>query len=434
MTAASIAQSFAHLPVQAGSAALTQAGRAALWVIARFMRSPLTNSAILALVVTTAMAGSNALYGQRHAHPSPLFTPVATDAAVDPVIPAVKPKGLGSKPLVVGTPKKLAKVATVDTATVGIGNAEVFDVQKKLAALNLFTGTIDGYYGPQTAKAIRKFGEVQGLKLTGELSPDIVAKIKNAPLAVAEPKPAVVPAPAPVVEPEPIAVEEKPAVTVTLPTVVAPKLEMTLPEAKPAAEAEATVKPQSLAMLAEPAPLTSEITTGSIKPGKKTATVLGRPLPETPGEALELAADTAGDAINTIIDGVQSVAMNKPGAATPFAAEGQTLSLASPDKPQVGVPLQIDEEPTKPGTPIAVLDTPATPEELAPVSVNDPVTVARVQRGLGSLGFLHGPADGVAGEATAKAIRNFEVYFNYKVTGRISPELIDLLVENGASI
>ena len=57
-----------------------------------------------------------------------------------------------------------------------------------------------------------------------------------------------------------------------------------------------------------------------------------------------------------------------------------------------------------------------------------------VQRGLGSLGFLHGPADGVAGEATAKAIRNFEVYFNYKVTGRISPELLDLLLDNGAAI
>ena len=67
-------------------------------------------------------------------------------------------------------------------------------------------------------------------------------------------------------------------------------------------------------------------------------------------------------------------------------------------------------------------------------SVTDPVIVAKVQRGLGSLGFLHGPADGVAGEATAKAIRNFEVYFNYRVTGRISPELLDLLVQNGASI
>ncbi len=71
---------------------------------------------------------------------------------------------------------------------------------------------------------------------------------------------------------------------------------------------------------------------------------------------------------------------------------------------------------------------------MPPFSVTDPDIVTRVQRGLASLGFLHGPPDGVAGAATAKAVRNFEVYFNYKVTGRISPELLDLLVRNGASI
>jgi peptidoglycan hydrolase-like protein with peptidoglycan-binding domain len=434
MTAATLAQSFAHLPLQAGGAALTQAGRGALWVLSRYMRSPLTNSAIAALVVTTAMAGSNALYGQRHMHPSPLFLPVETTDAVVPVIPAVKPKGLGTKPLVVGAPKTLDKLVVANPSASVIGNAEVSELQKKLAAMTFFTGTVDGYYGPQTAKAIRKFEAAQGLKLTGELTPDIIRKVKNAPLALA------VPAPAAAAEPAAEVVEDRPAATVTLPAVLAPKLETPLPEAKPAADAEATVAPQSLAVLAEPAPLTAEITTGSIGTPKKTgATVLGRPLPETPGEALEMAAETAGEAIETIISGVQSVAMNRPGEAAPFAAEGEPLTTgsvaeASPDNPQVGIPLKIDEEPTKPGTQIAVLDTPATPDQIAPVSVNDPVTVAKVQRGLGSLGFLHGPADGVPGEATAKAIRNFEVYFNYKVTGRISPELLDLLVQNGASI
>jgi len=59
-------------------------------------------------------------------------------------------------------------------------------------------------------------------------------------------------------------------------------------------------------------------------------------------------------------------------------------------------------------------------------------TVENVQRGLASLGFLRGKIDGVAGETTAKAIRNFEVYYNYKVTGKVTPELIDLLAEAGA--
>jgi peptidoglycan hydrolase-like protein with peptidoglycan-binding domain len=412
------AASFAHLPLQVGGVALAHAGRAALWVISRYMRSPLTNSAILALVVTSAMAGSNALYGQQARHPSPLFNPLAgQQAEVEPVVPAVKPEGLGKKPLLMGTPKAVVKPTLVDTTPGPIGNAEVFEIQRKLEMLKLFTGTIDGYYGPQTARAIRKFEEVQGLKPVGELTSDIVERIKNAPLSVADPAPE----PAAVVA-QPAA-EEKAAVTITLPKVVAPKVENPLPAALPAAAAEEPVKPQGLALLAEPAPL--ELTTGSIgTPKNEGPTVLGRPLPETPGEALEMAAETAGEAIETIISGVQTVAMTKPGSATPFAVEN----------PQVGVPLLIDDEPQKAGTIVAVLDTPATPQEVAPVSVNDPVTVAKVQRGLGSLGFLHGPADGVAGEATAKAIRNFEVYFNYTVTGRISPELLDLLVENGASI
>ncbi len=424
------AASFAHLPLQVGGVALAHAGRAALWVIARYMRAPLTNSAILALVVTSAMAGSNALYGQEGRHPSPLFSPSASQQAeIEPVVPAVKPKDLGKKPLVIATPKVTERPALVDTTPGPIGNAEVFEIQRKLEMLKLFTGTIDGYYGPQTARAIKKFEEIQGLKPVGQLTSEIVERIKNAPLSAADPAP----------EPTPVlaqpAADDNAAATITLPKVVAPKVEAPLPAALPAPAAEERpVEPQTLAALVEPAPL--DLTTGSIgTPKTEGPTLLGRPLPETPEEALEMAADTAGEAIDTIISGVQTVAMTKPGTATPYAAEGQPLlTAATADNPQVGVPLAIDDEPQKPGTVVAVLDTPATPKEVAPVSVTDPVTVAKVQRGLGSLGFLHGPADGVAGEATAKAIRNFEVYFNYKVTGRISPELLDLLVENGAAI
>lgn len=457
MTAATLA----HLPLQVGSVAMAHAGRAALWVIARYMRSPLTNSAIAALVVTSAMAGSNALYGQRHEHPSPLFDAgiesPAQLADVEPVIPKTRPKSF-----VMSAPAKVqrqvvAAAAPVDTQGGPIGNKEVFEVQRKLERLQLFTGTVDGYYGPQTARALKKFEELRGLKPTGELTRDIIELVLAAPLSTPAPQP-VAPAPAP-------AVEQKPAAAVTLPKVEAAPVEAELPKAvQPKADA---VKPQSLAVMEQPKPLVSDIQTGSIAPAKQATgnTLLGRPVPKSPEAALEMAAETAGDAISTIVDGVQSMTMTtppkvlpkKPVAQQQFAAESNALTTAEaapavtlvpkaaaartelaalPDKPQVGVPLKIEEPaPPKPGEAIAVLDTEATPEQLmAPFSVTDPVIVAKVQRGLGSLGFLHGPADGVAGEATAKAIRNFEVYFNYKVTGRISPELLDLLVDNGASI
>lgn len=455
MTAATLA----HLPLQVGGVALAQAGRAALWVIARYMRSPLTNSAIAALVVTTAMAGSNALFGQRLEHPSPLFTPAiesSADAAqVDPVIPKTRPKSF-----VMSAPAKVQRQVTaaaepVEASGGPIGNKDVFEVQRKLERLQLFTGTVDGYYGPQTARALKKFEELRGLKPTGELTREIIDMVLAAPLSTPAPQPAPVAAPLEA---------EKPAAQVTLPQAQSAPVEAELPTA-------GNIKPQSLAAMEQPKPLVADIQTGSIAPTKRATgnTLLGRPVPKSPEAALEMAAETAGDAISTIVDGVQSMTMTTPPKALPkqpvaqqqFAAQSSALSTAEaapavalvpasapkasaartelaslPDKPQVGVPLKIEEPaPPKPGEAIAVLDTEATPEQLmAPFSVTDPVIVAKVQRGLGSLGFLHGPADGVAGEATAKAIRNFEVYFNYKVTGRISPELLDLLVDNGASI
>ncbi len=457
MTAATLA----HLPLQVGGVALAQAGRAALWVIARYMRSPLTNSAIAALVVTTAMAGSNALFGQRLEHPSPLFTPAIESAAgladIEPVIPKTRPKSF-----VMSAPAKVqrqvAAAAPVEASGGPIGNKEVFEVQRKLERLQLFTGTVDGYYGPQTARALKKFEELRGLKPTGELTREIIEMVLAAPLSTPAPQPAPVAAPVEV---------QKPAAQVTLPQAQSAPLEAEPPTA-------GRVKPQSLAAMEQPKPLVADIQTGSIEPTKRATgnTLLGRPVPKSPEAALEMAAETAGDAISTIVDGVQSMTMTTPPKALPktpvaqqqFAAQSSALSTAEaapavalvpetiaqapraaaartelaslPDKPQVGVPLKIEEPaPPKPGEAIAVLDTEATPEQLmAPFSVTDPVIVAKVQRGLGSLGFLHGPADGVAGEATAKAIRNFEVYFNYKVTGRISPELLDLLVDNGASI
>lgn len=456
MTAATLA----HLPLQVGSVAMAHAGRAALWVIARYMRSPLTNSAIAALVVTSAMAGSNALYGQRHEHPSPLFNAgiesQAQIADVEPVIPKTRPKSFVMKAPAKVQRQVVAAAAPVDTEGGPIGNKDVFEVQRKLERLQLFTGTVDGYYGPQTARALKKFEEQRGLKPTGELTRDIIDMVLAAPLSTPAPQ-VVAPAPAPVVE-------QKPAAAVTLPKVEAAPAEAELPAVNVPA---VTVKSQSLAVMEQPKPLVADIQTGSIAPTKQATgnTLLGRPVPKSPEAALEMAAETAGDAISTIVDGVQSMTMTTPPKVLPkkpiaqqqFAAESNALSTveaapavalvpkaavqgtelaALPDKPQVGVPLKIEEPaPPAPGEAIAVLDTEATPEQLmAPFSVTDPVIVAKVQRGLGSLGFLHGPADGVAGEATAKAIRNFEVYFNYKVTGRISPELLDLLVDNGAAI
>lgn len=438
MTAATLT----HLPMAAGGAVLASAGRAALWAFSRYMQAPLTNTAILSMVSLTAMAGSNALYFQEHKHPAPLFAPYAEreDAAprVAPVIPAMRPT---RRPVLPALPQTEATGSVAPDAK-PIGNAEVFELQRKLQMLELFDGTIDGYYGPQTARAIKEFEERNGMKPKGELTSEIVEAIRKAPSIQAAPVVEALPAAEPVAETDP------------LPKVSLQSTNAAEPVAAAMPETTTTVEPLPAP---EPLPITVQEAPKAQPVARRQPSVIttpmGRELPETPQEALNLAVETAGDAIDTIIDGVQTVTMSKPPAKKPVAVRQFTpdpvaeilqaeqeaapvarVALADPI-PVPGKPLVIDEPEPAEVAEVPVLDTDAKPEELMPAfSVTDPVIVAQVQRGLASLGFLHGPADGVAGEATAKAIRNFEVYYNYKVTGRISAELLDLLVQNGASI
>ncbi len=71
---------------------------------------------------------------------------------------------------------------------------------------------------------------------------------------------------------------------------------------------------------------------------------------------------------------------------------------------------------------------------VARVQKVDEQMIKNVQLGLASLGFLYGKVDGVAGASTSKAIREFEVFHNYEVSGKVSPELLDMLIGAGAKI
>lgn len=417
MTAATLT----HLPLVAGGAMLASAGRVALWTFSRYMRAPLTHTGLLVLVGMSAMAGSNALYLQEEMHPSPLFAKVAPAVDHAPLAAPVVPAARLPRPQVVAPLQQVETTGSVAReAEAVIGNAEVFELQRKLAMMNLFDGKIDGYYGPQTAGAIRKFEERAGLPATGELTTEIVEAVRDA---------------------KPFATAPREAAPEATPALVAPSAAAPVTEPLPAP----TPLPETVQPLAAAPPAA----------GRQAAPALRRELPETPQEALNIAVDTAGDAIDTIIEGVQTVTMNRPPnrpvASQRVVPEPATQALpvrqnASEPEARTQVAMADAAQPTAGSAPLAEvedtvtaelpeLDTDARPEDLMPpFSVTDPTTVASVQRGLASLGFLHGPADGVAGEATAKAIRNFEVYFNYKVTGRITPELLDLLVRNGASI
>jgi peptidoglycan hydrolase-like protein with peptidoglycan-binding domain len=472
------ARALSQLPLQAGSALAKGAGKALFWGISRYARAPLANTSILALTVFTAMAGSNALYFQENRHPSPFFGPAPDYEAglPQPVTPAVRQNAVTLPPIVVidetGSVREAAAApaAPVEPLTAPIGNADVIELQRKLTTLGLYDGKVDGVFGPKTSGAIRRFEERAGLVPKGELTKDLIEAVASAPmvlpqaeatpprtLAVIPIEPAVQPA-ATLAQPA-VAVAETP--TQTLGTLVATnEITGSIPPANvgnPAAPEDAfqplpTPEPLSLSLEAATAPRV-------LAPH--------RDLPDSPREVLSLAVATAKNGIqalaSVIENGPQLGPSNPQVAVAPTPATQsiaptqnvpvQTAAVQQPMPPlatTTPTPVVIAAAPIAPAPTIApapsvMLDEPApvVVAETAPVDTMpqipvDPMTdrelIAKVQRGLTSLGFLRGEIDGVAGEATAKAIRNFEVYYNYQVTGRVSPALVDLLVAAGAQI
>jgi peptidoglycan hydrolase-like protein with peptidoglycan-binding domain len=351
------------------------------------MRAPLRNTAIAALTTFSAMAGSNALYHQAGHHPAPLFGSFDAKVETAPVMPIEKPVKLMAAPAPETTGSVNHAVEAIPTKP--IGNEDVFEIQRKLTAFKLFDGKVDGLYGPRTARAIKAFEESVGRKATGQLTPEIVALIKDTPITMD-----LAPAAEAVVE-QPV--QTTPSVTAEIKTETTPVLAL-----QPTEEA-----------LPAPAPL---IATDD-------ATVAVETAPQ---------ADALPELEPTVkAEGITTLEMTSPPAAeeTPTA----TVVVEDPNAPTKRSVQTIAVRASLPEVTPAATDVITTPIDVTKVA-NDPKVVGAIQRGLASLGFLHGEIDGVAGEATAKAIRNFEVYYNYNVTGRITPELVNLLVQNGAVI
>jgi peptidoglycan hydrolase-like protein with peptidoglycan-binding domain len=392
-------EAMSSLPLQAGGAVAAAAGRTALWAISLYMRQPLRNTALAALIGVSTLAGANALYKQAHHHPAPMFGSFSTAAPVvkkaAPVLPAKKPTKL-AQPV---SNETTGSVAETPRMFPTFGKDDVASLQQKLQTLGLFNGTVDGIFGPRTAKAIKAFEASTGRAQKGLLTTELVAMVRAAEI----------PAPAPIVPRAPIAT----------------------PQAAPAEAPVAVAKTQLPALTSEP---------------QVTATVTAEPLP-APSPLLPAAEDEAAPT-QAQLPAVQApaeddaasaiqVATAEPEDVTPPVAP---LAMAQPNAVPKRTVQTIAVRATTTQAPApAQADEQQMPEQLASTNDNGDASgnsdiVASVQRGLNSLGFLHAKVSGVADEATAKAIRNFEVYFNYNVTGRVTKQLVDLLEQNGAVI
>ena len=391
------ATTFSRLPLMAGSAVAATLGRAGLWTLSRYMRAPLASTGLLAMVTLTALAGSNALYFQTARHPAPFFAPVVGTHEAEPVpVPVAQPV-MAPTPAPAPT-QQTAVVAPVTNETTGsvtpvvipdapVGNTDAFAVQKKLTELGLFQGKVDGFYGPMTARAIRAFEELNGLAPTGAMTPDIIDAILRADaggrVPAAAVQPVAAPAPTPVVQ-------------------------------------QAAAQPQPDRVVAR--------------------------LPEL--SPVDVAVDTVGNAAAETID---SIVAAVGGGNTPPAAVAAAPVPAMPfvaAKPQPGPkPVQVASlEPMAAPKPVTAVQSEPVPDRIMTASTgsapqasavppaNNVQLVSQIQRGLASLGFYHGSIDGHPGDATAKAIREFENFHSYKVTGQVNPDLIGLLRQAGADI
>ena len=295
------------------------------------------------------------------------------------------------------------------------------------------------------------------------------------PLAAAEPLPAAPPllaaAPVAVAEPKPIEV----ATTAPLTVLQAQPVPLAAPKPRP--------------VIAQPLPVPAPVTpvaaqTPSTFDDNSLPAAVATVADDTPSQPigrvqpsgddiLNAAADTAAGAFDAVSSMVSDVAKGRDGMPLPQrkvpatkpvavptpiananpAGTGTTtvVALNNPPARLTVAPLQTASVDTSNMTPAQKLaaQTGSLPPEATALSATppattssggdligstDPVLITKIQRGLASLGFLGQKIDGVPGEGTAKAIRNFEVFYDYKVTGLATPQLLDLLVQHGAVI
>jgi peptidoglycan hydrolase-like protein with peptidoglycan-binding domain len=172
---------------------------------------------------------------------------------------------------------------------------------------------------------------------------------------------------------------------------------------------QAAVAPQPV-VVQQPPPVPQ-----AAQPAPQQDQVVAR-LPEL--SPVDQAVDTIGtaaaqtlDSIVAVVDGSRSTPTN-PIPALPLVA------------PEASQPMPVQLASLEPAAPAAAPVAPANNTQL----------VSSIQIGLASLGFYHGTIDGHPGDATARAIREFENFHSYRVTGQVKPDLVGLLRQAGAEL
>ncbi len=286
---------------------------------ALIIKAPLAFAIISTMFIGSSFALTNALFMQVNPHPSPLFnepalpiTPSINNVILNERV-ALAPQNISSlqTQIIPPRPKMLRSVAKINYS-------DIVGLQEKLKSLGFFKQEADGYYGPNTANAIRAFQKSIGKEPVGALTPELILLVKNAHID------------------EVISTPQDAPINPVI-------LETNIPN----------VQPQRAQNINSSSSITQPV----------------------PDPLLEIAGSAASNTANN----------------------AHEINHAS----EVAI---------------------------------DTKMIKQIQLGLASLGFLRGKIDGEIDSKTSKAIRNFEVYYNYEVSGEASAELIDLLINAGAKV
>ena len=140
---------------------------------ATIARNPMIAGGTTAFLVAMAFVTANAVWYQPYQHPGAFFATRAPAALPAPLPrPAARPE---AQPQVNDTTILIERETT--TASVPGADPQVRSVQEILHGLKLYSGTVDGLAGPQTARAVQAYQQLVGLEPTGKIDATLLKQL-----------------------------------------------------------------------------------------------------------------------------------------------------------------------------------------------------------------------------------------------------------------
>ncbi len=154
--------------------------------------NPSVAAGLCIFAVGFSLVAGNAVYGQAGPHPDPIWATrdQTVTSSIDAKLASLEADedvpASASKVVPVSRSARVKATLATDAQAAVEGEkaaleaeriALVREVQSLLSAQGLYTGTIDGLYGPRTREAISKFQQSAGLTADGAVSPSLITEL-----------------------------------------------------------------------------------------------------------------------------------------------------------------------------------------------------------------------------------------------------------------